>query len=472
MARRARLVAGMTVGALLLGVAGYGAADAYDLVPGVLTTAPVPEPAAPFPTAPGAVLPAVTIDVPPGLDPAAPVPDAGTVQAWATALAEDSRMGTSTGIQVTDVLSGAVLAEVSAATPRVPASTTKLVTAAAALAVLGTDRTLPTTLVQVEPGSLVLVGGGDALLSAGAGDPSATEGHAGLADLATKAARSLHLAGTTTVRLAVDDTLFSGPALHPAWKASDIAAGYVAPVASVEVDVAKTVPGEDYPARYPDPALQAAVQLADALAAEGITVEGPPTHVSQSTPANAVELARVTSAPMSSIVAHLLAVSDNTLTEVVGRLVAVEMGLPGSFEGATTAVLQAVGQLSDVDGVTLSDCSGLSALNRIPAAALVNLLAAVVEDPELRTIALDVPVGGWTGTLEDRFRSGAVRGLVRAKTGSLPSTTSLAGTVQTVDGRYLLFAVVADGTPAGGQWGPRAAIDEFVGRLAGCGCSG
>ena len=46
MARRARLVAGMTVGALLLGVAGYGAADAYDLVPGVLTTAPVPEPAA------------------------------------------------------------------------------------------------------------------------------------------------------------------------------------------------------------------------------------------------------------------------------------------------------------------------------------------------------------------------------------------------------------------------------------------
>ncbi|WP_372593189.1 D-alanyl-D-alanine carboxypeptidase/D-alanyl-D-alanine-endopeptidase [Actinotalea sp.] len=471
MARKGTATAVVAVGALLLGAVGYGTADAYDLVHGVLTTAPVPEPAAPFPTAPGAALPEAAIDIPPELDPAAPAPDAATVQSWATALVDDERMGTSTGVQVTDLLSGAVLAEVSPSTPRVPASTTKLLTAAAALSVLGAERTLPTTLVQIEPGSIVLVGGGDALLSAGQGDPTATVGHAGLADLAAQAARSLRLAGTTTVRLSIDDTLFSGPALHPDWVPSDIAAGYVAAVAPIEVDVAKTRSDEPYPTRYADPALQAALQLADALAAEGITVDGAPTRASATT-ASSVEIARVTSAPMSEIVAHLLEVSDNTLAEVVGRLVAVEMGLPGSFTGAATAVVQAVGRYIDVDGVTLRDCSGLSALSRIPADVLVDLVGAAVENPVLRDVALDVPVGGWTGTLDDRFLSGAARGLVRAKTGSLPGVTSLAGTVQTVDGRYLAFAVLADATPSGGQWAPRAAIDDFVGKLAACGCSG
>ncbi len=469
MARRGA-VAAVLAAALLLGGAGYGAADAYDLVPGVLTTAPVPAPAAPFPTAPGAAAVAPLLDVPPDLDPAAPAPDAATVQGWADALAQDARMGTSTGIEVTDVLTGTVLAQVSADRPRTPASTTKLLTAAAALTVLGSSTTLPTTLVQPAPGRIVLVGGGDALLAAGAGDPSATVGHAGLADLAAQAARSLRRSGTTTVQLSVDDTLFSGPLLQPDWDAGDVAAGYVAPVAPIEVDVAKTRPGEEYPPRFADPAMSAAKQLATALAAEGITVEGVPTR-GVAAP-GAIELARVDSAPVVDVVAQMLRVSDNTLAEVLGRLVAVARGLPGSFQGATTAVRQAVARLVDVSGVTLRDCSGLSALSRIPASTLVALVRAASGTPTLRPLLLDIPVAGWTGTLSDRLRSSAATGLVRAKTGSLPSVTSLAGTVQTVDGRYLAFAVLADATPPGGQYGPRAAIDDFVARLAGCGCSG
>ena len=463
-------MAAVLASVLLLAGAGYGAADAYDLVPGVLTTARVPALAAPFPTAPGAAVAPALLDVPPGLDPGAPAPDAATVQGWASALAADARMGGSTGIEVTDVLTGTVLAQVSTTTPRTPASTTKLLTAAAALTVLGATATLPTTLLQTAPGRIVLVGGGDVLLAAGAGDPAATVGHAGLADLAAQAAPALRRAGTTTVELAVDDTLFSGPLVHPDWKASDIAAGYVAGVASVEVDVAKTRPDEEYSPRSPDPALAAASQLVTALAAEGITVAGPPTRA-QAT-AGAIELGRVESAPVADVVAHMLRVSDNTLAEALGRLVAVSRGLPGSFQGATTAVVQALARLVDVTGVTLRDCSGLSALTRIPAATLVALVRAATSTPSLRRLVIDMPVAGWTGTLSDRSFSAAATGLVRAKTGSLPGVTSLAGTVQTVDGRFLAFAVLADATPPGGQLGPRAAIDDFVGRLAACGCSG
>ena len=468
MARRG-VVAGVLASSLLLTGVAYGAADAYDLVPGVLTTEPVPEPAAPFPTAPGAAAAPAVLDVPPVLDPNAPTPDAARVQAWATALAADARMGGSTGVQVTDVLSGTILADVSAATPRTPASTTKLLTAAAALTVLGAATTFPTTIVQSAPGRIVVVGGGDALLAAGAGDPTATVGHAGLADLAAQAARSLLLAGTSTVELAVDDTLFSGPLLSPDWKASDVAAGYVAGVAPLEVDVAKTRPDEEYPPRFADPALAAARQLVVALAADGVTVSGTPTR--GRAPAGAVELARVESAPVSDVVAHMLRISDNTVAEVLGRLVAVSRGLPGSFDGATRAVLQATARLVDVSGVTLRDCSGLSALSRIPVATLADLVRTATSTPALRVLVLDLPVAGWTGTLEDRSLSPAAEGLVRAKTGSLPGVTSLAGTVQTVDGRFLTFAVVADATPAGGQSGPRRAIDDFVGRLAACGCS-
>ena len=42
MARARRWVAGTTVAVLLLGGAGYVAADAADLVPGIVTTAPLP----------------------------------------------------------------------------------------------------------------------------------------------------------------------------------------------------------------------------------------------------------------------------------------------------------------------------------------------------------------------------------------------------------------------------------------------
>ena len=469
MARTGRVVVAIT-SVLVLAAAGYGTADALDLVPGVLTTAPAPEQAAPFPVAPGSVSAPVAIDLPLELDPTTPMPDPTTVQGWANSLASDGRLGSSAGIEVTDILTGTVLAEASATKPRVPASTAKLFTAAAALTVLGADRTLQTALVEGEPGQLVLVAGGDALLAEGVGDPEATVGHAGLADLAAQAAVVLRGAGRTTVTLAVDDTLFSGPSLHADWVRSDIAAGYVAAIAPLEVDVAKTRPDEEYPPRYADPAMQATRQLAAALEAEGLTVDGAPTRAPS--PERGLEIARVESAPVSDVVAHMLEVSDNTLAEVIGRLVAVERGLPGSFDGATTAIQEVVGGLMDVTGVSLRDCSGLSARSRVPASALVDLVQVATTVPTLRAVTLDVPVGGWKGTLGGRFLSGAAQGLVRAKTGSLPGVTALAGTVQTVDGRFLAFAVLADATSSTGQWGPRAAIDEFIARLADCGCSG
>ncbi|HWS57817.1 MAG TPA: D-alanyl-D-alanine carboxypeptidase, partial [Actinotalea sp.] len=174
MGRRAGWVAGGVLTVALLAGGGYVAADAYDVAPGPLTLAPEPAPPAPFPTAPGAVEAPAPTTVLTGLDPTAPVPDPAQVAALAQTLADDARMGASTGVSVVDVLTGQVLADVAAATPQVPASTAKVLTGLAALSALGGDRTLATTVLQPEPGRLVLVGGGDVMLAAGAGDPAAT----------------------------------------------------------------------------------------------------------------------------------------------------------------------------------------------------------------------------------------------------------------------------------------------------------
>ncbi|WHP19115.1 D-alanyl-D-alanine carboxypeptidase/D-alanyl-D-alanine-endopeptidase [Cellulomonas sp. ES6] len=468
--------AGRTVGtaALVVLIAGgaYATADAYDVVPGVVTLAPEVAPAAPFPTAPAAGAPATGAQVLADLDAAAPLPESATVQGMLDGLASDPRLGPSVGAVVADALTGEVLAEHRPGGARTPASTAKLVTGVAALTELGPDRTFDTTVRQGPGDLVVLTGGGDMMLAAGKGDPDAVNGRAGLADLADQVAAKLRLAGRDSATVALDTTLFSGPELAPGWDEADVSMGYVAPVAPLAVDVAKMSEGE-YPPRYPDPALHAGRVFAQRLADAGITVTGDVTWVDAS--ATGDVLGTVESAPVAEVAQYFLDTSDNTITEVVARMVAVELGLPGSFEGATKAVLRTASALGvDTSGAVLADASGLAEGSALPPRMLLGLLELVIDPahPELREVGTGMPVGGLTGTLTHRFADGAATGLVRAKTGSLKNVTSLAGTVLDADGRLLLFVLMADRTGAVGQEQPRAALDGFVDGLAGCGCRG
>jgi len=463
-------VVGTSLLVVVLAGGAYVTADAYDVVPGLVTLEEPPPDALPFPTAPGAVDPAATVPALADLDPQAPVPVPGSVQALVDGLVKDPRMGSSVGVLVADQLSGDVLGAHLPEDGRTPASTAKLVTALAALDTLGPDVTLPTSVVRGSGSSIVLVGGGDMMLAAGAGDPTAVEGRAGLADLAAQVAKALQLEGVSSVQLGVDDWLFTGPTLSPTWNPADVAAGFVAPVTALAVDTAKIRPGE-YPPRHADPSMAAAKTFAERLTEVGIAVEGAPRRVDG--PVAGRQIGVVQSAPLDGIVHHFLDTSDNTITEVVSRLVAIDAGLPASFEGGTTAVLHAVAVAGvDTAGARLSDASGLGSGSILPPDLLVGLLR-LATDPangELRDVATGMPIAGLTGTLSDRYTQSPARGLVRAKTGSLPHVTSLAGTVLDSDARQLVFVVLADATPDGGQWGPRAAIDSFVNKLSSCGC--
>ncbi|WP_250447705.1 D-alanyl-D-alanine carboxypeptidase/D-alanyl-D-alanine-endopeptidase [Actinotalea sp. C106] len=470
MARRAALAAGVATGVLVLGAGGYLTADAYDVVPGFVTLEPVPDPPLPFPTVPGAVEAPGLEPVLDEVDPSAPVPDAAELTALAEAAADHVWMGDSVGIVVADQLTGEVLVDLDGDQPHTPASTAKVATGAAALSALGPDATLTTSVVQGAGGRLVLVGGGDIMLAAGAGDPEATNGRAGLADLAVEVTRELRLAGVTEVTLGVDDTLFSGPQAAPGWDEDVIRLGYVAPVTALAVNIAKTR-DEPYPPRHADPSLHTGETFAALLREQGIAVTG--TVGREAVPAGARTVGAVESAPMREVVRYALHTSDNAVTEALGRMVALERGLPASFQGATRAVLAELVRLGlDTDGAVLADTSGLAEGSLLPPALLVDLVlhAADPQNAALLPAVVDLPVAGWQGTLAGRFGSPPASGLVRAKTGSLPGVTSLAGTVTTSSGRSLVFAVIADDTPPGGQLGPSRVIDTFVQQLAGCSC--
>ncbi|WP_432491739.1 D-alanyl-D-alanine carboxypeptidase/D-alanyl-D-alanine endopeptidase [Kineococcus gypseus] len=457
---------------------GYAGLDVAGAVPGPLTTTPAPTAPA-LPTAPAAVAPtAPAAPVLPAADAAAPVPDPAALERRVAPALADPALGPAPSALVVDAATGAVLLARDPDGPRTPASVTKLLTAAAALSALGPGSRAATRVVEgAGAGEVVLVGGGDVLLAAGAGDPAAVAGHAGLADLADATAAALRAAGRTSAAVRLDDSAFSGPAVQEGWGAGDVAAGFVAPIAPLAVDEGRLVPGREAP-RAADPALGAAQAFAALLAERGLPAPpGPAGAVARATAApGARELARVESATTAEQVELLLTASDNTLSEVLGRRVALAAGRPGSAEEAGAAVTAAVAALGvDVAGVRLQGSSGLGRSARLPARVLTDLLvlAASGQRPELSALLSGLPVAAATGTLVDRYGGAAAAGagVVRAKTGTLTGVSSLAGYVRDADGRLLAFAVLSDAVPAGATWGARRAEDLFAVALAGCGCS-
>lgn len=455
MARRRTSVA---VAAVLLVLGGYGVADAADVAPGVLTTDPaVPDPL-PFPTVelPGGTLVAPTVT---GLDPAAPVPTTAALEGITADLRGDHHMTGAVGVVVADALTGDVLLDDDGDTPRVPASSLKVLTAAAALDALGAERTLTTAAVHGGDGTVVLVAGGDVLLAAGEGDPGAVRGRAGLADLAAQVAEAL--AATGPVRVVLDDTLFAGPAYAPDVTGAD--RRYVMPAQPLAVDTG-LVDGE----HAPDPALDAARAFARQLAAHGVEVTGGVTRGGAG--ADAEVLGEVASAPVGEVVRDMLKRSDNSLAEVLARLVALERGGTADLPGATAAVRSQLVELGvDLDGVRLADGSGLSASSRIPPAALVDVLLTAVTTDALRGLVPALPVGGLDGTLDDRLAQEAA-GRVRAKTGTLINAVSLSGVLVDSGGRLLVFSVESDGLETGTALQARQAIDQWAESVVTCAC--
>jgi serine-type D-Ala-D-Ala carboxypeptidase/endopeptidase (penicillin-binding protein 4) len=412
------------------------------------------------------------------LDPAAPVPLPAVLAKQLDAALKPDGAGNFSGV-VQDALSGDTLYNRDGGRNRVPASNMKLLTAVAALRAAGPETRFSTqVLAGSKASTIVLRGGGDVLLAAGPSAPDQVMGRAGLETLAAETAAALAkqgVKGPVTVQL--DDSLFTGPALNPAWSLDDVAAGETAPLFPLAMNGGRHAPGSKGGPRPQDAALAAAQAFAAKLkaagAASGITVRA--AVVRAKAPAGAKLLAAVESATVRQQVDLMLESSDNYLAEVLGRMASLASGGPGTNDGATAAVRAQLAELG-IDSATmrLSDVSGLSLANQVSALQFAEVVRAITSGPDtrLRAALAGFPVAGLTGTLDDRYvdastASGA--GLVRAKTGTLNSVIALSGYVVDADGRLLVFSFIGNGlTP--GAVGNKVALDLAASALASCGC--
>ena len=408
----------------------------------------------------------------PIVDSQVPEQSAAVVASRIQKLATDKMMGKKAGTIVIDPGSQETLYNDDAGAALIPASSMKIPTAVAVLRQLGANTRISTT-TALKPNStdLFIIGGGDPLLDSGQfkkdpaspGYPETTSMNA----LAKKTSAQLQERGVTEITLKFDASLFTGPDWNPDWPTYFRGQGIVSPVQALMVDDAQLA---RFGSRGENPAAMAGNRFAELLSKTGIKVGA----VNAGTaPADAEQLADVKSVPVYELVGQMLSTSDNDTAEALFRLAGVGAGTGGSFQGGARAESQALQDLGiSTVMANFSDGSGLSKDNRVSPVMLAEILARVVRaEDELWPISSGLAVAGVSGTLKGRFatvQTQKAAGLVRAKTGTLISVSSLSGFVQSRSGRVLVFATVAN--EADSSFEAATVMDRIAATIAACGC--
>ncbi|GAB3945907.1 D-alanyl-D-alanine carboxypeptidase/D-alanyl-D-alanine endopeptidase [Corynebacterium tapiri] len=348
--------------------------------------------------------------------------DNNALNAQLSGLAADPALGTMHGI-VTDSTSGEVIWSQNPDGALTPASSTKVLTAAAAVLSLREDSVLTTEVVRGQaPGSVVIRAAGDVWLT-----PEKID----------ELAREIKATGMNVDTVAVDTSLWTGPTILEGWDPTNVDGGYVAPLEPAMIYGGRIGASEGDAPRSHTPAVDVAGALAQRL--------GAPTVGMGPAPTGADPIASVDSPPLSERLKEMLLHSDNVMAEAIGREVALGRGTGNSADAATRATLEILTEAGfDTSETTLKDNSGLSVDNKIRPQLLSDILTAGATGERLRPLLADLPVASGDGTLENRYLDMPGRGWVRAKTGTLTGVNALAGSVTAKSGRVYTFAFISN----------------------------
>jgi D-alanyl-D-alanine carboxypeptidase/D-alanyl-D-alanine-endopeptidase (penicillin-binding protein 4) len=358
--------------------------------------------------------------------------------------------GTNSCLLVTDGGNGAVRYSHQADVPLTPASTQKLLVAAAALDRLGPTYRFTTTVVARrrpvggEVDDLWLVGGGDPLLTS-ADYAAFLQTLPATAGYPTTSAESLAgavaAAGVRTVHNGVhgDDSRYEPLRYLPTYPAKLNQGEFdIGPLGGLEMNQGLERFHPDIPT--PDPTIKAAQVFASLLASRGVTVAGAADAVA---PPGAVVLAQVQSAPLSQILTAMLHASDNQIAELVVR----EIDRQGGGKGSTARGVQLV--MSDVNsiglptaGLTMVDGSGLSAADHVTCRTLLAALG-LGDQARFSTLSTGLPVAAVSGGMYYLFRGTPAAGRLAAKGGYITGVSALVGRLD--EGHPLRFAYIVNG---------------------------
>lgn len=366
------------------------------------------------------------------------------------------------GASVVDLTAGQSVYEHQPDRQLLPASSTKILTATAALAGMDLDKRLE-TVVEQDGGRVVIRAAGDVWLDDA--DLDAAAAVIGQAD-----------------SVEIDTSVWSGPSQAEGWDPSNVAEGYIAPMEPAMLYGGRIGAKTGDVPRSTHPAFDVAQALADRVGASQVgVVDGAPPM-----PQVAVMESPILRERLELMIKH----SDNVMAEAIARELAVARsgGQPASFADATTATLHILREIGvEVGNAQIRDNSGLSSENRLTANLLVQCLQLAASDEgsagaevagatgesrgadgansidgDVRTLLDLLPVAGGDGTLDDRYADLSARGYARAKTGTLTDTSALVGIVTGRSGHTYAYGLLVNDAPI---LPARAQLDEFVSAL-------
>lgn len=396
--------------------------------------------------------------------------------------------------------SGRIRQEAAADTPLVPASTLKLVTAFAALDILGQGHRFVTRLVTDATiadgelhGDLVLHGTGDPLLDA---------------DHLFALVLSLRRSGLRRVRgrFLFDESAFPVvpqlSAAEPDWAPWNAGVGPLGvgfdrvllherdgqlfTVPPVPLRLRRVPAGAAGPEgiralRGADGSIRAWLFAADRPLPEALPVDRPGQHAAEvlrwfaaavgitlpppargRAPAAGRDLAAHESPPLREIVRAMLHYSNNQVAERLGLASAARLAGGAPADRVASIQLLAAHLAQRVPGfqstaAQLLDHCGLDANNRLSAPQLAAVLREGWRRFDLATL---LPLAGWSGTLYRRLLAPGIALGVAAKSGSLDYASALAGYVLRPGKEPLLFVLMADDPAARAVYRSRRPPDE------------
>lgn len=316
-------------------------------------------------------------------------------------------------------------------TGRMPASTTKLLTATNILTTYGPNHRFATTVKTGRNANMVhLVGSGDPALSGSQLD-----------SLSATTATALMNRGLRNVNVYADDSLFPPPTLATGWPSSYI---------PTETTWLRALVYDQR--QVADTGIDTAKIFAAKLRSRGIAVS----YVGRwAAPAAARTYASSSGQTTGQLVSRMLMWSDNEHAEALHRLAAIKVRYGSSWKAGAMAQRDILGRYGLPVG-PMYDGSGLSRSDRLSAIQLARVVDFAFEPAQYTNMALlrsasALPTAGRTGTLKatygrfDTWPSSCAAGKVYAKTGTLEDAVALAGWTVGKDGRTKTFAFVANG---------------------------
>ncbi|MGH1342190.1 MAG: D-alanyl-D-alanine carboxypeptidase/D-alanyl-D-alanine endopeptidase [Nannocystales bacterium] len=406
----------------------------------------------------------------------------GGLAARLTTLATSMDGQAQVGIAVKDLRTGQTVFEHHGSSALNPASNHKLLTATAAVTLLGEDYRFETSVLR-DGGTLFVRGGGDPSLQ--------------VEDLETLAAS---VDPTGIERIVVDDSMFSPRTFGPGYDTGGPGFSYMAPSGALSLQY-NTVVVRVTADRSPDGVAVALDPPCEHLKVERgrthgsvlvttrregdktiVRVDGRPRRgtpvkirrrvanpgrftasvfaevlgrpdlpIETGSPSAAASvLATHHSGALPTVLTSALKFSNNFTTEQVLRTLGHHAtNTPGDWDNGA-AVLRAFWQATGQDPAALrfENASGLSTHGRVTPHAMVELVSLWARDDRAEAVMDALPVAGREGTLRGRLRRSG--GRVLAKTGTLSDATGLTGVVNDSHGepRYA-FSVLVGGPQVG-----------------------